>query len=244
MIKGIIKRFLASQGYSLNRVSDKQSGPGDDTMIAGLRRIKKLGINPSTIVDIGAAQGTWTVKALSVWPSSKYELVEPLTEQVKWLEGLKNSQSHARIDYHLAVAGEQVGEIWMNVSDDLDGSGIYGDQCSNGRKVPVLKIDDITINRSGDFFLKLDTHGFEIPILKGSANTLKNTAVLVIEAYGFHVSPTAILLDQLIAYLDELGFRLFDIVDIMRRPGDHAFWQCDAFFIRKDHPVFEKSTYA
>jgi hypothetical protein len=45
-------------------------------------------------------------------------------------------------------------------------------------------------------------------------------------------------------YMDNLGYRLFDIVDIMNRPTDKAFWQCDAFFIKKDNPVFQTNTYS
>ena len=69
-------------------------------------------------------------------------------------------------------------------------------------------------------------------------------SLLVIEVYGFYVSPTCLLFNQLTTYLDGFGFRLIDMVDIMRRPGDQAFWQCDAFYIRKDHPVFANNSYA
>jgi len=34
------------------------------------------------------------------------------------------------------------------------------------------------------------------------------------------------------------GFRLIDIVDVMRRTKDQAFWQCDAFFVPVNHPAF------
>ena len=47
------------------------------------------------------------------------------------------------IDFHLAVAGETAGEIGLNVSSDLDGSGIYAEQGENLRMVPVVSIDDI-----------------------------------------------------------------------------------------------------
>jgi hypothetical protein len=65
----------------------------------------------------------------------------------------------------------------------------------------------------------------------------------VIEVYGFHISPTCLIFHELSAELDKLGFRLIDIVDIMRRPDDNAFWQCDAFFIKNDHPIFLSNSY-
>ncbi len=157
------------------------------------------------------------------------------------LEELKLNNSN--IQFHLAVAGEKSGETFLEVSSDLDGSGIYGGDSPNSRKVPVVKVDDIAIDKSGSILLKLDTHGYEMPIIKGAEQTLKKCVLLIIEVYGFHISPTCLTFHELSVELDKLGFRLIDIVDIMRRPEIRA--GMDAFFyIRKDHPVFEKNSYA
>ncbi len=53
-----------------------------------------------------------------------YELIEPLIENKEALEEIKSINSN--INFHLAVAGEASGETWLEVSPDLDGSGIYG----------------------------------------------------------------------------------------------------------------------
>jgi len=44
----------------------------------------------------------------------------------------------------------------------------------------------------GPYLIKLDTHGVEIPILNGSAQTLKDTNVLVVEVYNFDFGPPAV----------------------------------------------------
>jgi FkbM family methyltransferase len=240
MIKNIIKNILNKAGYVVS-VKDK-SGFSNQSMGDGFIRMKELGILPDLIVDVGAAQGNWTKKAINIWPAANYELIEPLIENKAALEKLKLSNNN--INFHLSVAGETSGETWMEVSPDLDGSGVYGGSLLNSRKVPMVKIDDIVRELKGSIFLKLDTHGYEIPILKGAKDALKRTVLLVIEVYGFHLSPTCLLFHELSVELDKLGFRLIDIVDIMRRPGDQAFWQCDAFYIRKDHPVFKNNSYA
>jgi hypothetical protein len=72
---------------------------------------------------------------------------------------------------------------------------------------------------------------------------LKNTIVIVVEVYGFHVSPTGQLFHDVSGYLLGKGFRLFDIVDVMRRAKDNAFWQADAVYLKKDHPVFSNNQY-
>ena len=241
LVTAAIKKLLDKVGYEIKSKSVNYSLAGLETMTFGLERLKLKGINPTCIIDVGAAQGTWTAKTIQYWPESHFELIEPLQEQEEVLKQLK--KSHPNINYHLAVAGEDQGEVYLNVSDDLDGSGIYGKQAGNSRKVPVIAIDHIAAQEKS-CMIKLDTHGYEIPILKGAAKTLLNTQALIIEVYGFRISPTCLLFHELTAHLETLGFRLIDIVDIMRRPKDNAFWQADAIYIRKDHFVFLDNNYA
>lgn len=242
MIKNILKKIVSAAGYTVQRkpAVSISNNWDDNSMSAGLARMKNIGISPKSIIDIGAAQGTWTKKALDIWPSGEYHLIEPLFENEAALKRLQTEQPN--IKYYLSVAGEKAGTVNLHVSEDLDGSGIYENNSANGRLVPVIPVDDIVTDQ--EVLLKLDTHGYEIPILNGAKKTLQNTSLLVIEVYGFFVSPTALLFNQLTNHLDELGFRLIDVVEVMRRPGDQAFWQCDAFYIRKDHPVFKNNSYA
>jgi FkbM family methyltransferase len=238
----MIRNILSSAGYTLQRktVGSISKSHDENSMAAGLERMKKIGISPKNIIDVGAAQGSWTKKAMEIWPSAEYHLIEPLRENEYALKQLQ--LKNPKVQYHLSVAGEDIGTVNLHVSEDLDGSGIYGDDGDKTRSVPMMPIDNLMSN--DESLIKLDTHGYEIPILKGAKVTLQKTSLLVIEVYGFFVSPTSLLFNQLTNYLDEIGFRLIDMVDIMRRPGDNAFWQCDAFYIRKDHPVFRRTTYA
>jgi FkbM family methyltransferase len=239
IIRSLIKAALKKAGYDIHSRSVKFSE--GETMGAGLERLKSKGINPSCIIDVGAAQGTWSLKAIEQWHESRYQLIEPLHEQKDVLEELK--KTHSNMDYHLAVAGEGPGEVYLNISDDLDGSGVYGQQTANSRRVPVIPIDHIAGSETS-YIIKLDTHGYEVPILKGAAKTLLNTQALIIEVYGFRISPTCLLFHELTAHLETLGFRLVDLVDIMRRPKDNVFWQADAIYIRKDHAVFGDNDYS
>jgi FkbM family methyltransferase len=241
IFKSIIKKAVQKAGYQIQKRNVSAYINEDSSMVSGLNRMKSFGVNPNIVLDIGAAQGTWTQKSLRSWPDAKYELIEPLNEQEEILSQLKSL--HPNINYHLAVAGESPGQTWLNVSPDLDGSGVYGNREGNARKVPVIVVDDIVKGMAGNILIKMDTHGYEVPILKGAQQALKRTTLLVIEVYGFYISPTCLLFHELSTYLDKLGFRLIDLVDIMRRPGDRAFWQADAFYIRKDNPVFETNSY-
>ena len=206
-----------------------------------LRRIRQVGVSPQCIIDVGAAEGKWTQNAMCYWPDACYELVEPLREQTSVLNRLVSGRANLR--YHAGVAGAEPDSVLFSVSNDLDGSGVYGSQAANIRELPVLTIDSLVDHKQGPYLIKLDTHGYEVPILKGANKTLKQTQALVVEVYGFHVSPTALLFHQLSTLLEEKGFRLFDIVDVMRRQKDLAFWQADAIYLNADHKVFQDNAY-
>jgi FkbM family methyltransferase len=238
IIKSFISKIIVSSGYNIYKKGIMLNNPTE--MSGGLTRMKLLGVDPDTIVDVGAACGTWTEKAIVFWPDAQYKLIEPLMEQTEALDRLQSK--YPSLNYHLAAAGEEEGEAWLNVSSDLDGSGIYGKH-KNARKVPMMTIDEIVKNTTGSLMIKLDTHGYELQILNGAKAALQRTQLLVIEVYGFYVSPTAPLFHELSTFLYSSGFRLIDIVDVVRRPGDNAFWQADAFYLKKDHPVFKRNYY-
>ena len=56
------------------------------------------------------------------------------------------------------------------------------------------------------FLIKLDTHGFEVPILKGAQETLQQTNLLVIETYNFQLQPTSLRFHEMCSYMEFGGF--------------------------------------
>ena len=234
-----IQKNVPKKPKSVNQIINKTIY--DSSMDSGLNRLKELKLDPSLIIDVGAAKGSWTQRASHIWPNKKYILIEPLSEQTVQISANLNSNPDVKI--YNAVAGENSGTVNLNITDDLDGSGIYGKSSGNTREVKVVRLDDLDQIESEKILLKLDTHGYEIPIFEGGKKTLEKTVAIIVEVYGFYVSPTAKLFHEISDYLDGKNFRLFDIVDIMRRPKDHAFWQADAVYLRNTHPVFRDNNY-
>jgi hypothetical protein len=98
-------------------------------------------------------------------------------------------------------------------------------------------------NLGGPFLLKLDTHGFEVPILEGAHETLTQSSMLIIEAYNFTLRPGCLRFYELCPYLEARGFRCVDVFDVSVRPLDNAFWQMDMVFLPSTHPVFSSDGY-
>lgn len=248
-LKRLIQKLLHSIGYEIRRMpyvttpySNQVIEQG--SMRAGLLRSLERGVRPATVIDIGAAQGTWSTSAAGIFSEANFVLIEPLYERKDDLLHLQARESR----FHVvnAAAGPVCGELNLYVTRDLDGTGI-ADNGTNAtlRTVPMTTID-CEIERlrlPGPFLLKLDTHGYEVPILRGAEKILQESSLVVIECYGFRIAPQSLYFWEMCELMLNYGFRLIDIVDVLRRPKDSAFWQLDAFFVPIDVEVFQTSTY-
>lgn len=200
------------------------------------------GVSPGTWIDVGASDGSWSLRARRHFPAAKFLLFEPLAERQAALAALR--QSHG-FDCVAAVAGAAAGTVEFAVDPRLDGSSVAAPGASATRKVPVETIDGALAARRlpGPYGLKLDTHGYEVPVLEGAAHTLSQASLLIIEAYNFTLMPGCLRFHELCAWLEQRGFRCCDLADPMRRPGDGALWQMDLAFAPASSPVFASNRY-
>lgn len=207
-----------------------------------LRQLGKRAGPIATILDIGASNGRWSEMSMKLFPQARFIGVEPLVEREPQLQRLK--QRRSQFDYILCVAGDQDNEtVELAITADLDGSTIGGTGVV--RKVPSHSIDEIIRIKKcvGPFILKFDTHGFEVPILKGAAKTMENTHYIVMEVYNYRHVEGTLLFHEMCSLLDGMGFRCFNMADPLQRPLDGSLWQMDLFFARKDDACFRDSTF-
>lgn len=208
-----------------------------------LARAKSRGFNPATFIDVGASDGIWSLRARHRFPAAQFLLFEPLAERQPALQRLQAEHSFM---IEPAVAGATTGEIAFAVDPALDGSGVAAPGSAGTRTVPQTTID-LTVNSRnlrGPYGLKLDTHGYEVPVLTGATQVLAQTELLIIEAYNFTLSPDCLRFHELCAWLEPRGFRCCDLADPMRRPGDGVLWQMDLAFAPKGCPFFSSNRYA
>lgn len=208
-----------------------------------MTRAKKRGLAPATIIDIGASDGIWSLRAQRHFPDARFLLFEPLEERRAALERLK---ANGRFDFVLAAAGERTGTVPFTVDAALDGSGVALEGSSRGQRTVATEAVDAAVSSrrlGGPFVLKLDTHGYELPILSGAAKTLEQTHLLIIESYNFKLGPDSLRFHELCVWLEMRGFRCCDLADPMRRPRDGAFWQVDLAFAPANSPLFLSNSY-
>ena len=213
------------------------------TMRSAMDTLAKQGIPIQTIVDIGASDGHWTEMAMEFFPDAKYLLIEAQKVHQDKLEIFVINHTNAQ--YCLAAAGDKAGRIFFDAGNPFGGQASYKPYAQNNIEVEVTTVDTQISQRtlSGPFLLKLDTHGFEVPIFKGATEALAHTQAIVIECYIQRLTETSLTFAQMCSYLDTFGFRCIDAVDFEWRPFDNTLWQMDLVFIRKDRVEFDYRDY-
>ncbi len=237
-ILNLTNSFLRPFGAKIVR---RQSDAFD--MPSAVQRISEHDIPIKSVIDIGASNGKWSMGTMKIFPRASYLAIEPLTEREDALKKLK--EKYNNFDYVLCVAGDRDGQqVMLNVSDDLDGSTV---DATGGkiRRVPVKTIDVIISETKLEkpFFLKFDTHGYEIPILNGAKDTLYKTNIVMMEVYNFKITEHAIRFHEVCLHMEKLGFRCYDIAGPMLRLYDKAFWQMDMLFCRSNSRIFSYQQY-
>jgi FkbM family methyltransferase len=224
----------------ISNPSDPPHRPG--TMVGLLAGLRRRGPAVQTIIDVGASDGRWSLDALRFFPDANYLLVEAQNCHADALRAF--AETHTKSQIVMAAAGAGKGTIFFDASDPFGGQASQKED--KGKvSVPVtsLDIEVAEAGFEGPYLVKLDTHGYEIPILKGSERILCEAAALIIECYNFRISPECLMFHELCHFLSQQGFRCLDVADVLHRELDGAFWQMDALFVREDREEFRSSVY-
>ncbi|WP_341327606.1 FkbM family methyltransferase [Methylotuvimicrobium sp. KM2] len=212
-------------------------------MKAALSRRVMQGLSVQTVIDVGASTGSWSKMAQEFISDAIYLLIEANSFHESKLVEFK--KQNPKVEYLLAAAGDYVGELYFDAQDPFGGTASHEVIHTSDITVQVTTID-AQVKEKGlkpPFLMKLDTHGFEIPILRGAEETLKNTKLVIIEAYNFKLTQDCLQFWELCDHMKKKGFQPIDICDPMHRPKDQSFWQMDIFFIPNSSREFKSNKY-
>lgn len=238
MIKKIIKKIVEKMGYSLVKKEAEQR----KSLQGALGQIVKFW-NPDTVVDVGAAFGKWSLEADKIFQNSNYILVEPVAQYKDILIDLESK--NRRFKYVNTAANSSSGEFEFNLHDDLVGSSLKKEtegENADGKQIKVKcdTLDNICkYNLNGNFLIKLDVQGAELDVLAGSEQVLNKTECLVMEVSLFKSFKDGIDFYDVIQFMKEKGFVIYDVFSFLYRPYDGALCQLDAIFV-KENGLFRK----
>ncbi len=210
-----------------------------------LRGLAARGHQIQTVIDVGASNGMWSDIARTVYPQAHYLLIEAQTLHEKALRDY--CARHANTAYKIAAAGAKAeGSVYFEDGGPWGGAASESPTDQATLKIPVTSIDHEVLQRKlpAPYLIKLDTHGFEVPILQGAERTLKQAELVVIETYTFRLNDKALRWYEMCDFMRQRGFAPVDFSEPLWRSHDHAFWQMDLFFIPVASEEFQHNAYA
>ncbi|MEN6336890.1 MAG: FkbM family methyltransferase [Phycisphaerales bacterium] len=234
----IANRLLSRFGCELVRSSNSVS------LQAALARIHGMGMRFATVIDVGASDGRWSQRVQRWFPDASYLLIEAQAVHEPRLRAYKARAGN--VDYVLAAAADARGQVFFNASDAA--GGLASHTTANGctEQVPATTVDfEVqTRNLPSPFLVKLDTHGFEVPILRGAERTLTHTAAICVETYNFALCEGCLRFPETCSFLEDRGFLPIGLVSPLFRRRDGVLWQMDLIFARADREELQRAKYA
>ena len=205
-----------------------------------LEDVKARGFFPRGIIDVGANRGDWTRFALGIFPSTPFIMIEPQDEMEMPLSQVVNDSPGCH--YIKAGAGREEGELIQTIWEDLLGSSflpvVDSEQLKTGtqRKTKIVTIDSLlaTLPDFHPDFVKLDTQGFELEALLGGESLFGKTELFIIETSLFPFMPKQPITREVIAFMGDRGYELYEMTQFLRRPCDGAIGQVDLSFVKAE----------
>jgi len=170
------------------------------------------------------------------FPESYFILVEAVPYFERYLKGILKKHRGEYILKGVADRWERK-KIFFNNSSGL---AMAGTNILEGAKSGALEFD-IEIDRLDalidpecldvPILLKLDVQGADLRALKGARTLLSACEMVIAEASLFNPNN---LVSDIIAYMKQRGFVLYEVLGAAYRPYDDALGQVDLAFARND----------
>jgi FkbM family methyltransferase len=201
--------------------------------------------NIDLIYDVGANVGQFGSEMREVGYNGYIVSFEPLPlehkvllnkskEDVKWKvhEQCAIGNENTFIDIH--VSGNSVSSSILPMADahsDAAESSAY----VNKIRVPLRKLDtvfDTYSTLSKNYFIKIDTQGYEWQVLDGASEILKNATGVQVELSLVQLYEGQKLWIDIIQRLESAGFYLWQLQPGFTDPRNGRLLQCDGIFIK------------
>lgn len=247
-ISSIAKRLAYATGFEVSRRHGNSGGVHERALSiepfaelrSFLRAIAGRGFAPTRILDVGANSGTWTRVAREVFPDALFLLIEPQPEMRAQLNKL--CIEFPSISWVEAAVGSSEHEALFTIWEDLAGSSFLWNAdpaliaSGRQRKVLLRTLDDVLLEQNfcTPELAKLDIQGLELEALQGATTLLGTTELFILEVSLFPFLPGMPIFKDVVRFMSDWGYEMYDIVGALRRPSDGSLGQLDVAFARHD----------
>jgi FkbM family methyltransferase len=236
-----VQSVLRRLGYQINKLPHRLPPTRRPVgqMPCFLEDVAARGFAPRSILDVGANKGDWSRMAAAVYPNASFLLIEPQHEMHPHLEQFcRDFPKARRVE---AGAGATEGELTLTLWEDTEGSSFLPEEntpLTVGKKrcnVKIVTIDSLYDGKTDlPDLVKLDIQGFELEALKGAQTLFGRTELFILEVSLFECTPHCPLFSEVVGFMAQRGYEVYDLPGFMRRPFDAALGQADIAFARRD----------
>jgi FkbM family methyltransferase len=201
--------------------------------------LKSMGFIPKHIVDVGANHGTWTREVITHFPDAYYTLLEPQNWLKKSFQDILDANS--KVNFYPVGAGAEEGSFHFTIVDRDDSCSFrYTPEEAKEAGFEQLEIPVVTLNGllaenklPIPDIIKIDAEGLDLEVLKGASNYFGKTEIFMVEA-GVFITEFDNSFLKIINFMDEKGYRLFDISDLNRPFQPRVLWLVELVFIKNN----------
>jgi FkbM family methyltransferase len=200
------------------------------------------------VLDVGAHEGEYTGFLRDLDYTGEIISFEPVRSSFETLSKARSSDKHWR-GYNVALGAEE-GELAMNIYTGSvfnsflkpaeDGTARFrdGTQLVRVEKVPVRRletvVDEVLAARpKASIFLKMDTQGYDLQVLRGGGRRLESIRALQTELAARCTYAGMPTLSESLSELDRLGFDLTGIFPVARELDHLRVIELDCVMCRK-----------
>jgi FkbM family methyltransferase len=197
------------------------------------------------VVDVGANEGQYATRLRRAGFGGQIVSFEPGAEAFAALR--RNAARDSAWTCHHVALGDRDGRTTLNVALDTEGSSLLQVEAREVRNSPgsrfvgselvrLARLDSIWPElglRQQPLYLKLDTQGSELSILRGASEVLLDAAFVEAELSLVTLYEGGARFDEVIAFLDDRGFDLISLEGIDEEPETGHMLQIDAIFMRR-----------
>ncbi|MBW4608492.1 MAG: FkbM family methyltransferase [Hassallia sp. WJT32-NPBG1] len=239
----LFKQIFKQLGYDVHRLNPSKVGTesrpvGNMQML--LEDLKYRGLTCQLILDVGANHGNWSRIAKTVFSSANCFLIEPQIEMQSYLDNF--CKEFPGSNWFLVGVGASPSEMTLTIWDDLVGSSLLPSESEElkvsgkQRKIQIVTIDSLIKNNLKQIpqLVKLDIQGFELEALRGGTMLFGSTEVFILEVSLFKFLEDQPIFHEIITFMAERGYLVYDFPGFLRRPYDGALGQVDVCFVKQD----------
>jgi FkbM family methyltransferase len=216
------------------------------SMWGSLENLKANEFSPRVVIDVGAWIGAWTEHVHAIFPDAQYLMVEANPGKRAGLEAVAERLGPS-VRLCMALLGRESREEVTFFAMEA-GSSVLAENTGFDRQqlaLPMTTLDEVSggATLEGPVLLKLDVQGYELEVLRGGAQTLARSDVVLLEVSLLEYNQGAPLMSEVVAFMNASGFVPYDVCGQLRRETDAALCQIDIMFVRRESALRAKKLF-